>query len=140
MLPCGTKGVPGCQGKSCHEVENKDPLSGDVFNGNSVQGAGLDAIPASHAHILKYHGLFEDAIELFDHFVLAGFYANASPFFGIACFRSTHGIVDGSERFFRLHGFYPIVEPIMGQQISRFPSSIRPSGYKEIVLKCQRVP
>ena len=59
---------------------------GDIFYGNSIQGAGFDAIPASHAHVLKDHGLFKDAIELFDHFVGAGGHGNASPLIGVACF------------------------------------------------------
>ena len=48
------------------------PLSGDMFGRNSVQRARLNTVPASHAHVLKYHGLFENTINLFNHFVRTG--------------------------------------------------------------------
>ena len=45
------------------------PLSGDVFGRNSVQRARFNAVPTSHAHVLKHHGLLENAINLFNHVV-----------------------------------------------------------------------
>ena len=56
------------QSKGVFKTHPKQRTLGQMLGADCVQRTGFDAIPAPHAHILKYHGLFKGAIDLFQYF------------------------------------------------------------------------
>ena len=79
------------------------PFSKNFFNVDSIQGAGLDTVPASHTHILKYNRRFESPVYLFYYLMCAWCSSNTQPFIRIAFPRLAYGIVYQSKWFFWLH-------------------------------------
>ena len=57
----------------------------------------MDAIPASHANVLKDHGLLEDSVDLFDDFMGAGRNGGAKALIGVACLGLADFIVHRSK-------------------------------------------
>ena len=57
-----------------------------MLGADRVQRTGLNTIPAPHAHILKYHGLFKGAIDLFQYFMGAGWYCGATALLRVTLF------------------------------------------------------
>jgi hypothetical protein len=51
---------------------------------DGIQRTGFDTVPATHAHVLKNHWWFKNAIDLFDYFMGASRCGCANSFFGIA--------------------------------------------------------
>jgi len=77
-----------------------------MFSANGRQRAGLDAVPASHAHVLKNHGRFKSTVDLFDHFVGAGRQGRANSPFGVTLLGIAPFIIYRCKGFFGWHAQY----------------------------------
>jgi hypothetical protein len=77
-------------------------LSAYVFDLNGLQRTGLNAIPAAQAEVIKNHGLFEKAVNLFKYLMGAGRRGRAFPFFRITFLGITFFIIHHGKRFFGL--------------------------------------
>jgi hypothetical protein len=81
-----------------------------------IQWAGLDAIPASHAHVLKNYRRFEMPIDLFNHFMDARQYGRTNTIVGITLPGIAHFIIYHCKYLFGLH-----IHPVK----KRFPKTVR---------------
>jgi hypothetical protein len=77
-----------------------------VFHADGVQGTGGNAIPASHAKVLKNDRGFEFPVDLLDHLMGAGRHSGANPLFRVALPGVAFCIVHDCEGFFGLQAHF----------------------------------
>ena len=69
----------------------------DMLPPDGVQRAGLDTIPASHAHVLENHRGFERTVQLLEHFMVTRRHGRTKALFRVAGFRIARFVIDYSK-------------------------------------------